>query len=1657
MGRPSKQQLDAVMKKREEERGPGLFKRALGPVWGGVKAVGGPILSDLQWFSAGSSEAMQAIPSVPIPGQEDKRWSPYSGIMGGLVRQTPFGVASMALQLSGQKEKIQRDLEAQGKPSWLVAPHEAFTTPEMEAGGIRDIKTAEGMRQEEMGRQTREAFKQTIPQMDPLQFINPVTGYLETRRRLKDPMMEIHKQRPEAEQAQMQLLSPFEIATAPIPIEKALKGLRYAPKALQAGRAGLEAAGVLKAPLKPVIKLAKYEEIVPKVQKTPKGERLFNVRDGEPLDAATIRRIEAGPPQGKVYKVPEQEFADMQARIELDTEDLVSPLSKFFRKLGIGRKLEKQADPNVIGTGENLLLDRFARPLMTRDEWMILKEGDTAIKAPKGFEDVGNVVREATDDNVVWAQKWDAEVEAGIKHLDKFSQNAPELIEHGSSLIPALRSVSKFREIYNDSWRLFQDSLDPDKIDRLNQIRNVGGDIFSKDFLDSSQRKLLKDMNPADVLGQINKDYLKLLRDTPLGSARRTPEYRGRMQELLNSVDEVLSISGYEKKGNRYIRFGKELETMPKMAKRPGVQYQVGVQRGGRGGIWRGQERGFEEGVDVASPGSKPAIKNAQDVLDNLDDIRRQMYNYSGKPGRESPFMFLPRIADEGHVIEKGNKVWVKTGGKYQPRIPRKERGKTSIGDLEQMGWTEALKHAWTSVRANPLLGRYAIPLDETKLPPKSFAESLLDKSRIPEVRGQLNQLKQIIEKLPVAAGKRTKTVEKIRAANARRLAKQQGFSEAEIKKILSGESPNFLDEPIKNKFGADAERFASLIDEIFIASKNRLNEIYKGELNGLDREVVDLLNKIDGFQDPRAIQKSINQLSKKMGTDIANWDNGGLKGIYDLANAKLAFNAMWNEGIAPGNYSIKLMGNMFGADVGRAFLKHRQNSIANWLKWLTDTSFGKKLGLDGLERAAFPENWLGRGAVATGEYFGRMTPGELAIDMLMIPKTVRASFDLSAPLRQGLVLLFQDPVLWGKSFNTMLKLALPGGERGILAMENAMTRSPRYRMFTDIAGLQLTELGSMGGRTKMEEAFLSGLASRLPGVRASERAYTGFLNKLRFDTMDNMIRNLEFNLGRPLSPRSNPEDLDKMKKLASFINNATGRGALPWDKGGDVAIWKRSLTTVANLAFWSPRFLTSRIMLLPSSIQASRAMGKGMPEAVTGAVARTMVSWIGAGVTTLVMFKYLVPGADAELNPKSSNFGKIKLGNSYIDIWAGFGPIVRATLGLAGVDKVTGTGKYIERKPFEDTKNILGRFTQSKFSPTGGALFKYAPIIGTKKGFFGEDADIMADMNKSPFDPTSVWGQLFAPMMYEAILDAKDTYMTPMVPEDIAAKHGIDTSEPRTAWNQFMGIAAGISSTLPEFFGFSGATYYTKDDIAKELTRNWDEPRGYEELPQMGREPGIISQQRVKGLIKDIDAAAGVEYTKGDTGRMQELRDEEQTSIRNLGTMLVKVGDDTKSVNEWIQLSRRNEIPLPRSVSKKVTDEFYDIRGEYGIRRNEVLYGKKWARKRTPQELSRMGYKQRILQQYRDESSEARGSDEYNAVIDKFESMLRKSKHPEALQTINWIRLHAYDIDIPEDILVLLPRTSQFKYGLARRIREKGFAQNMPTGEERLPMVAGE
>src|SRR5207247_10231959 len=93
------------------------------------------------------------------------------------------------------------------------------------------------------------------------------------------------------------------------------------------------------------------------------------------------------------------------------------------------------------------------------------------------------------------------------------------------------------------------------------------------------------------------------------------------------------------------------------------------------------------------------------------------------------------------------------------------------------------------------------------------------------------------------------------------------------------------------------------------------------------------------------------------------------------------------------------------------------------------------------------------------------------------------------------------------------------------------------------------------------EEAFPSEYAETLTGgkrgpVRASGRAYTGFLNKMRADMFDKLLEK-----GRKKG--WNVEDRKFQRGLASYVNSATGRGSL-----GPAEPWGPALNTF----FFSPR-----------------------------------------------------------------------------------------------------------------------------------------------------------------------------------------------------------------------------------------------------------------------------------------------------------------------------------------------------------------------------------------------------------------------------------------------------------------------------------------------------
>jgi hypothetical protein len=208
---------------------------------------------------------------------------------------------------------------------------------------------------------------------------------------------------------------------------------------------------------------------------------------------------------------------------------------------------------------------------------------------------------------------------------------------------------------------------------------------------------------------------------------------------------------------------------------------------------------------------------------------------------------------------------------------------------------------------------------------------------------------------------------------------------------------------------------------------------------------------------------------------------------------------------------------------------------------------------------------------------------------------------------------------------------------------------------FAEEVGLKMSDLKTL---TSREEHIASGLAEKIPvygiAVRASNRAYTSFLNDLRKNTFEKLIQ------AAKETGDTNPEtNLVAAREIAEFVNNATGRGSLKAGIPGSHTInraFGTSLHDEINLeqstklltaTLFSPRLMASRLKFLnPATYeQASPAM---RIEYMKG-LSRSLGTWVAfAGLAQLA-------GATVSKDPNSSDFGKIKIGNTRIDSGAGF------------------------------------------------------------------------------------------------------------------------------------------------------------------------------------------------------------------------------------------------------------------------------------------------------------------------------------------------------------------------------------------------------------------
>lgn len=341
--------------------------------------------------------------------------------------------------------------------------------------------------------------------------------------------------------------------------------------------------------------------------------------------------------------------------------------------------------------------------------------------------------------------------------------------------------------------------------------------------------------------------------------------------------------------------------------------------------------------------------------------------------------------------------------------------------------------------------------------------------------------------------------------------------------------------------------------------------------------------------------------------------------------------------------------------------------------------------------------------ALVSRDVSGWQRAREAITNVAGIPRTLVASVDISAPFRQGLLLSRHKA--WRDAWGPMLKSFTK--EANAEAVDATIRNRPMYEM-GEQSGLYLAPLKPSAGRqlTTREEQFTSNIPQKLKifgwsPVRSSERAYVTFLNKLRSDHFDNIAQNWE-GMGKTEA---------EFRRLGSYINAATGRGSLG------------KLETIApelNTLFFSPRFVVSRAQV---GQQLGREVMRGGNPELRNEIAKDIASTLLLGSSVLTMLK--LGGADVSIDPRNPDFGRGKIGDTRVDFWGGFQPMIRY---LAQAVSGTGVSSRTGEEYKADPTHTLLRFFESKLAPTPSLLLD----LWRGKTFTGEDVTLAGEAEKT-------------------------------------------------------------------------------------------------------------------------------------------------------------------------------------------------------------------------------------------------------------------------------------------------------------------------------------
>lgn len=433
--------------------------------------------------------------------------------------------------------------------------------------------------------------------------------------------------------------------------------------------------------------------------------------------------------------------------------------------------------------------------------------------------------------------------------------------------------------------------------------------------------------------------------------------------------------------------------------------------------------------------------------------------------------------------------------------------------------------------------------------------------------------------------------------------------------------------------------------------------------------------------------------LLKNQEQGIINWAQAMLGGEKTPAGKDVVARVRKLDTLLSPAAEDKFLGELAETKLGMRVSFEEAGKIAELSKNVADAEDKMNHGGDRMD--------FGRAVVALRNYLGHLkyeairpklqdfkdAPASTAKKVLGeaagISKAIKASLDDSAIFRQGWRVMFTHPRVWYRnSIKSFADIVHTMGNRPVMdEIEADVLSRPNRQLYYD-ARLAVGVV---------EEAFPTRWPEKIPLFgrlyKASENAFTGFQYRNRADIFDlyvDVAKRYDVDL----------KDLHEVRSIGTLVNALTSRGNL-----GRL----EPIANTVNNVFFSPRSVKSHIDFLTAhAFDGTSGFAKKQ-------AAINLLKVVLGTAAILALAKAFMPES-VEKDPRSANFGKIKIGDTRFDVTGGMASLVTLASRLITMSmKSSTTGRIADLhsgKYGQSTgSDVVYNFMENKMSPAASLV----------------------------------------------------------------------------------------------------------------------------------------------------------------------------------------------------------------------------------------------------------------------------------------------------------------------------------------------------------------